>query len=427
MRYGSYPYYGFYPGFEYLEPYCLMYLDFKGPEVFETNFTGYLYGHQGQIPVASSGGIIHRTGMNGTDGLRRKGIQLANGATNKVLNPVSGGAGNIAALGAATFLIGSMLKGFSWRTSTYVSTTAAANDGVSYTLSALANAIHFVTVALDVQISTQQWSLDGATWNVPIYLGPYNGWYMYGFQFPAAQANGSVLLRIRQSDATARVFHVGHAQVEQTNYPTATLHGAMGTGHAWTGAAHASTSTRTVSQLRYGLTNLTPSKGSFVVWWLNNTCSTTTQYGQPNRRIFEYYYDVNNQIVLFSNTVNTRMPTLYTISGGAAVDATSTLNTPQGWNYLVATWKVGNPLSIYLNGVLAGMSGANYVLPAGAATVFTIGDDQGGGNSVDGVLAGVGTFDKVLTANEVALTYRLGMPLGLYPRVALSECGDVHR
>jgi len=166
--------------------------------------------------------------------------------TNLVLNPsVEVDGGNYAALG------GAVLANLDTETYTrYGShsvrfTTAADNDGISFTLDTLANAIHYVTVRLRTPASPSwDWSLDDATYTAPTLLYDLgDSWSLYGLQFPAAQANASTTLYLRQDGAGAVQFIVDAIQVEELEYWTTYCDGDQ-EGCRWLGAPNASPSIR---------------------------------------------------------------------------------------------------------------------------------------------------------------------------------------
>ncbi|RMD63120.1 hypothetical protein D6833_06010, partial [Candidatus Parcubacteria bacterium] len=239
---------------------AVMICHYDGPQPYETDFSGDLTGHMGQVGTAT-GGVIFRPGKFG------KAVQVAEATTNYVLNPVSGGSGNITARGSATVTIGSTDTGYLATTSTKVVTTAS-GDGVDYTLSALANAAHTVSVALDVTgLTTLECSLDGSTWHALTEQYEFGGWYIYtATAIPAVECNGSTTLAIRQTDAAARTVYIGAAQVEQKSYPTPFAHGDMGDGHTWSGTAHASTSDRVIAKLSYDADVLDANEGTVMLW-----------------------------------------------------------------------------------------------------------------------------------------------------------------
>jgi len=105
----------------------------------ETDYDVDLTAEDGQLPVTMSGGLIGRPGAFG------RAVQVGEATINHVLNPSAEAALNFAALGAAAVtqsITHAMFGANSYR----VITTAAANDGMTLTLNALANAIHYVTI-----------------------------------------------------------------------------------------------------------------------------------------------------------------------------------------------------------------------------------------------------------------------------------------
>jgi hypothetical protein len=133
--------------------------------------------------------------------------------------------------------------------------TAGDNEGVSFDLSTLPNAAHYVSMyirftggkSIDID-----WSLDNdATSNEPALLLQMSdteangGWNLYGFAFPAGQAFNATELRIRQNGAGAQVWYIDGINVEQKSYWTTFCAGDQ-PGCEWEGTAHASTSRRYV-------------------------------------------------------------------------------------------------------------------------------------------------------------------------------------
>lgn len=168
----------------------------------------------------------------------------AEGTTNKVLNPSAEIAGNFAAVGGAlTRVTTSSLYGVR----AYRAQTAANNEGASFTLDALPNFIHRVTIrARGTLPPSWDWSLDNATYTSPTeMLNLDNDWRLYLVEFPAVQANGSTLLYVRQNGAGAGDFNLDGIQVERTASYTTYCDGDQ-PGCEWNGAEHGSTSTRSV-------------------------------------------------------------------------------------------------------------------------------------------------------------------------------------
>ncbi len=122
------------------------------------------------------------------------------------------------------------------------------NRGINLTLATLANVVHHVTAYFHSGFEgTFQASLDsGATYNAMIAVGPssiVDRWTRLEITIPAAQANGSTSLIIRNTDAT--FWRLDGIQVEATSgYFTTYIDGNQGEGYRWNGLKHASSSIR---------------------------------------------------------------------------------------------------------------------------------------------------------------------------------------
>jgi len=181
-------------------------------------------------------------------------------STNMVLNPVAMGTGNYAAVGAGATVTPTGAEGYSYfGYRHYLTRNAGAvdNSGMTLTLAALSNAIHYVTVRTYGTVSNWDWSLDNANFNVPTLLSTEGNWSVYGYQFPAAQANASTTLYLYKNAAEAFTWYIGHIQVEARSSPTTPITGDIqgftAGGYYWNGSAHASSSTRSGQECSGGV------------------------------------------------------------------------------------------------------------------------------------------------------------------------------
>lgn len=170
-------------------------------------------------------------------------IVVPEATTNYCLNPSAEIAGNFAAVGGGAVTRVNTTQFFD--VYSYRLVTAANNEGASFTLLALSNNIHYVTMRVSGTLPTAwDWSLDNIAYTAPTLLEDIDGtWSLYGLQFSAAQANGSTLLYVRQNGAGAGDFNLDGIQVEQKTYWTTFCDGTR-EGCEWNGAEHASTSAR---------------------------------------------------------------------------------------------------------------------------------------------------------------------------------------
>jgi len=178
-------------------------------------------------------------------------VIVPEGTTNFALNPSAEIAGNFAALAGTTATRETTYQHYGLYA--YRVQTNANNEGITLTLSALANTIHYVTMRASQTLpAAWDWSLDDSTYTEPTLLEAIDGtWSLYGVEFPAAQANGSTTLYIRQKGAGSGDFWLDGIQVEEALYTTY----CDGTqeGCEWNGAEHASTSTRSADSRAGGV------------------------------------------------------------------------------------------------------------------------------------------------------------------------------
>lgn len=175
-------------------------------------------------------------------------VVVPEAGTNKVLNPSGEASGNFAAHNGATVTRDTAYARFGIYS--YKAVLGAANRGVNLTLSALANAIHAVTFYVRGTVTgALQASLDGgANYNAAAVIGgSQGGWVRYGVQIPAAQANGSTALILRDTLDDGTIYFDG-AQVEQQSYVTTYVDGDRSGLCRWNGLRHASTSTRSAQE-----------------------------------------------------------------------------------------------------------------------------------------------------------------------------------
>jgi hypothetical protein len=375
---------------------------FDGPRPYATDYRGSAIGHKGQVDTRS-GGVIFRKGMFG------KAVQIAEATTNKVLNPSAETTGNFAARGTATVTrdTGTYYVGVT----SYKVVLAAANDGIDLTLSALANANHYASFwVTGSAIATLQVSADGTNWNAITqeYSETIDGitWTHCIAAIPAAQANGSTTLRIRNT-ASSGTFYIDAVQVEQKSYPTPYCDGSLGNGHNWSGTAHASQSSRTAATLTYPFTgNMNFVQGSLTFWAREN--AVMTGFGS----VFTARGDANNFIVVNlsgGGGSGNLIPYAQAVSGGSSTSTVSgTAAISAGWHHFVVTWKSGE-LKLYVDGAQTGTT-ANYAAPLVAPTNIEIGTFNGV-NPANTLIDDLAILPYVLSPNEVKSIYYSTAPL----------------
>lgn len=166
--------------------------------------------------------------------------------TNRVLNPSFETTGNFAAEAGTTVTRVTTFQHYGLYSARVE--TNANNEGIEITLSALANAIHYVTVRVRGTLpTTWDWSLDDTNFTSPTLLETIDGdWKLYGLQFVAAQANGSTKLSIHQNGTGSGDFYLDGIQVEEQTTWTTYCDGTQ-SGCEWTGTPHGSASSRSAN------------------------------------------------------------------------------------------------------------------------------------------------------------------------------------
>lgn len=162
---------------------------------------------------------------------------------NFVQNPSAEEAGNYSALPGTTVTRSTSYSKYGLYS--YRVQTNADNEGISLTLEALANADHYVTFRVRGTLpASWDLSLDDANYASPVELADIDGnWTLYGLSIPAAQANGSTTLYIRQNGAGSGDFYIDGVQVEEKAYWTTYCDGSQD-GCEWEGEKDGSTSRR---------------------------------------------------------------------------------------------------------------------------------------------------------------------------------------
>jgi len=136
---------------------------------------------------------------------------------------------------------------YSWRMQ-----TDGSDEGAMFALEILSNADHYVTMAVRGKLPPSWVWLLGNHYRTPILLESLNKyWNLYGSPFPAAEANGSMVLYIQQRAAGSGDFYLDGLQVEaKSGYNTTFCDGDQ-QGCTWLGAEHDSASERS-AQSRAG-------------------------------------------------------------------------------------------------------------------------------------------------------------------------------
>lgn len=171
------------------------------------------------------------------------GLIVPEAGINLVLNPSAETTGNFAALFGSTVTQDTTQARFG--NYAYKIVPGGISRGVTLTVPALANAIHYVTFYAYGLTGAAQVRIDSSTAHACTAVGGSAGaWVRYGFQLPAAECNGSVALDV--IDSVNETWYLDGVQLQQLTYATTYIDGDQGPLYRWTGLRHGSTSTRDV-------------------------------------------------------------------------------------------------------------------------------------------------------------------------------------
>jgi hypothetical protein len=182
--------------------------------------------------------------------------------------------------------------------------------------------------------------------------------------------------------------YVDGIQLEQLAYPTPYADGSLGTGHAWTGTADASTSTRTAASVRYA-NPLSATAGTVALWYkpAAGKVIAAERYLFAEGNIAGYIHsDGTLNITDGSNILGVALPSL----------------DPQTWVHLAFTWDATG-MRLYRNGALMSAFVGTYTAPALGANLY-IGSDAAGtpANQCDGWIDELFTSTAALPAASIA-------------------------
>ena len=376
---------------------------FDGRQPFETNYSGEPNGHMGQVATVS-GGLIYRPGKFGT-----KAAQLHDATTNFISNPSfeTGTTGWSATLGATLTQTGTetYIGSYALRITHVASTTSGAQISYStstagtYTASAYLRSYIGSDVGDNCSLLMRFTYTDASTEDTSVNHTITDEWTRVSV---TATTNGAktlssitVYLRDLLSGA-AHYTMVDAVQLENTSYATAYCDGSLGSGHSWSGTAHASASTRTAAQLTYPTAgNIHDEVGTIMAWvYVYRSAGTQT--------IMRIQGSTAGNIYLLITSGN-----LAGYWGTAQVtDAAATI-TANTWTHVAMTYDAGT-LTLYRNGVQVATGSSSGF--SGMPATINVGG-LAGANVINGLIDDFVITESVIDADGIRAVYESDAPV----------------
>ena len=357
---------------------CIFLAHYDGP-LFPYNYGGSPQTVQGEIPATNTGGVIYRPAKY------NKGVQTGYATVNKMTNSVFGNAtwnwGWTAGTDISVFLNTNPTVVYAGYNSAVAIRNTAGESRVFYQSIDVGNTN---THCLSAYVK----KLDGSAvtasdldlyYNVPLtttYTNLEDGWYLLSAivtGIASAQPTGVRIV------ALSTYYFIGGVQIEEKGYPTPLAHGSMGQGHSWGGTEYASTTTRSVTFLRY--IHTIPlndfSIGFWVQPWLAQSENTAQNWAMC------WGYDANNYIGLVYTTTGFYLQ----IAIAGVVTTTSALTgITRGSKYHVAIVQDGTTLVFYVDGEIIDSISASISSMAGMPSLLAIGSYYTGANPITGLI-----------------------------------------
>lgn len=382
-----------------------MIVHFDGPRPYATDYSGFSTGHMGQAGT-ESGGVIYRPGKFG------KAVQIAEATTNLISNPsfendvTTGWSFDGKTGGTRTQSSDAYYGSYSCKITSHTGPAGSylamwpSVSLVAYTTYVFSLWCKNVNLSLSPFFSI----IDVGGGSVTLASGsfsPTNEWSRVQIQFTTGASVSDVRCYIRIG-VNGGSFLIDGVQLEAKAYVTPYCDGSLGTGHSWSGTAHASTSSRTDASLSYSTpTNIQPA-GTMATW-----IKVASSSG-------------GNQVICdFRDATHTTAAVLYFASlvptwffdHGDRIVASSGAISANTWVHIAVTYDLAvNSHSLYVNGVSVGTSSfADSGWSIGSSLWF--GRRYTAAQWVNGYIDDVLILSRAATADEIRAIYESNAPV----------------
>ena len=213
----------------------------------------------------------------------------------------------------------------------------------------------------------------------------------------------------RSASGSAGEYFFDCVQVEASSFATSYLDGSLGTGYAWTGTPHASTSTRNTSYATFNPSGVIDLSNGSMSFWFQMPYNAGTSGLSITRGLFAWWNSWNTEsfYTQFGSDFSGFRVVTYTGSAQQVNIYASLSGSKAGdWHHIVITTTT-NSVNLYIDGVLKSTD-TSYAAPAITSKTAYLGYVTA---SFGGAIAEFASFSRVLTAEEVAALYTHGKPL----------------
>lgn len=370
-----------------------LYCGFNGNEPYETTYTGSSTGHRGQVGT-ESGGVIYRPGKFG------KAVQIAEATTNLITNPsfetnttgwsTQTGGETIARVTTDAYYGSACLK-FTGSVSYAYGRARMTGIGVSasttYTMTLWVKAASAADVGKNVRLSLIGNS-SGETASASSTALTSN-WQRVSLSKTTNGSDSTLIAAcVLYNDLSGASFLLDGVQLEAKAYATPYCDGSLGSGHSWSGTAHASTSSRADAKLSYAASVLPVTAGTLAFWYYNPAVDGVV------RRLILAYTGTSDQFYLQRSAAGYAVWNV----NGTTIFSSAPLAT--GWNHIAMTWS-GGTRYLYVNGV-ANSSGA---IGSWTQQTMYVGSYSFADNNGNGLFDELAVLTRAATADEIRAIY----------------------
>ena len=363
----------------------------------------------GLTPSTESGAIIYPSWVTPVVG--SSAVQLAEATTNLVTNPsfetnttgwATVGANTIAQSAEQAYIGTNSLK------CTYQDDRRLPSYAITLTAAA-----HTLSIGLYIpsgydgtQLSARFEAFGGATGTASVNadMTKTDQWQVVvvpNYVIDAGDLAGIIRVRDAGFPTAGRFIYIDGVQCEAKAYPTPYCDGSLGEGHSWSGAAHASTSSRTVTNLQY--TEDCPNKFTIGTWFSPLMLpSETTGF----TKLWEWYGDGQNFFSLGYDHNNNRLYAFSRVDNdGISINHTDIARNT--FIHAVVTFDE-TTISLYIDKELIGTDTTAETIAVVPSTLY-VGRGQSANRDLNGWLDEFLVLDYALTAAEVAILHNNGL------------------